>query len=265
MQQRQARRLAFLVGAGSLAAGALFVIACSTDNGSPVPTPQVDGATGKETGPGNEGGPGPEGGGGDAGPDADCSKNPTLRDVTNGYRCSFFRSDGGGVDGGSTSNCTNTETCCNPADKIGSDFAPSFCATGTTAAKGTPNPTVCKDQAAANASSFDAGTIWECADKNACDTGEICCLIQDPARLALDPAKNKLNIGNTPASDKNHPPACKVQRSYNEGGSRCRMPNAGNCSAGEIKLCSLSDDNCGAGTTCTPFVDFANTFRGFCK
>ncbi len=85
-------------------------------------------------------------------------------------------------------------------------------------------------------------------------------MIVDPGQAAMGKV---LNIGNTLASDKNHPPACGVQRAFNEGGSRCRTGAA--CPTGEIKLCSLSDDNCGAGTVCTPFVDFQSTQRGFCK
>ena len=50
----------------------------------------------------------------------------------------------------------------------------------------------------------------------------------------------------------------RLTRTYPEQG---RLP-----AAGEIKLCSLSDNNCGPGTVCTPFIDFQNFVdRGYCK
>ena len=259
--QKRFRRLAMFMGAAALVSGGVVMLACGTDNGT-VATPPI------------EGGPKVDGGGGgdtsmtdpdtgtdpDAGgADADCSKNPILRDYTNGFRCAFVAPNDAGPDGGTNSNCTNLEECCNTGDKIGAAFQPSFCATGK---NGTES--LCKAQALAHNSSFDAGQTWECADKNACAgggaAGPICCLVQDLDRLALDPVKNKLNIGNTPSTDKNHPPACKVQRSYNDDGSRCRTA----CAGTEFRLCSLTDA-CPAGNTCTPFVDFQNTHRGYCK
>lgn len=262
MQQRF-RRFALFFGATALAAGGFIMVACGTDNGT-TPTPSApETGTSKEGGGGTpEGGPTSEGGPGtDGGVDADCSKNPVLHDYKNGFRCAFLPANDAGPDGGSNSNCANTETCCNTSDKSGANFQPSYCATG----KGTPGNDavqVCKTQAATHQSSFDAGNAWECADKNNCTTG-VCCMIQDQARLAMDPAKNKLNIGNTPATDKNHPPACGVKRAYNEGGSRCKT--ACDPAANDIRLCSLSDDGaCGAGTTCKPFVDFQGTHRGAC-
>ncbi len=255
MQQRF-RRVALFVGAASLAGAGLIVVACGTDNGDPVATPQVD--SGKtETSTGKDGSvtPDTDSSAPDAGPDADCSNSPILRDNTAGFRCAF--KDAGGTDAAPT--CTKTEECCNTESKA---TGPGFCATGKDGTDG-----LCVAQAPAG-STFNAGKgkAWECADKSACGADQICCMIQDPARLALDP-KNTLNIGNTPASDTKHPAACGVKRVYNEGGSRCRTPVAGNCpDAKEIKLCSLTDNNCGAGTTCTPFIDFTNFIdRGYCK
>lgn len=170
----------------------------------------------------------------------DCSKNPQLKDYSAGFFCAFA--------GGS---CTNAETCCNPA-KVGAAFPASFCAAGKS------DDTTCAAEAAAHASSYAAGASWECADKNGCDAGEVCCLIPDPAQVALG---KTLNIGFFPATDPNHPPACGALRSYNEGGSRCGAA----CLAGEIKMCSLSDANCAAGTTCTPILDVRGVQRGFCK
>lgn len=172
----------------------------------------------------------------------DCSQNPKLRDYSAGFFCAFS--------GGS---CTNAETCCNPA-KVGAVFPASFCGTGK------DDDTTCAAEAAAHGSSYAAGASWECGDKNACGAGEICCLVPDPVQVANG---KTLNIALFPATDPNHPPACAALRSYNEGGARCRA--GATCDAGEIKLCSLSDDNCGAGTTCTPFLDARGVNRGFCK
>jgi hypothetical protein len=253
MQQRF-RRFALFFGATALAGGGLIMVACGTDNGT-TPTPSLEASTPKD-GSGNNSETSttnPDGGGiADAAAEADCTKDPKLRDYTAGFRCAF--SDAGGRDSGS--NCTNVETCCNSEDKVGTAFQPSFCAVGKN------GDTTCKAGAAGANSSFDAGNAWECADKNACNAGQICCMVVDQAQAA---AGKSLNIGNTLASDKNHPPACGVKRAFNEGGSRCRTPAMpGACPAGEIKLCSLSDQNCGGGTTCTPFVDFQQTHRGTC-
>lgn len=263
MQQRF-RKVALFLGAASLTGAALIVAACGTDNGTATPTPQVDGAK-VDTGPAKDGNVDNPDSAVDGGVDADCSNNPKLRDFTANFRCAFV--DAGGAEAGSV--CTNAETCCNSSDKVGTAFQPSYCTTGTKGVTAAGNPaTTCKNGATAAGSSFDAGNQWECADKNGCPgiTNPVCCVIQDPARLALDPT-NKLNIGNTPKTDTKHPPSCGVQRVYNENGSRCRTAVNGNCpDATEIKLCSLSDKNCGAGTVCTPFIDFQNFVdRGYCK
>jgi hypothetical protein len=243
------RKLALFVGAASLAGGGVFVVACGTDNGSStVATPQVEAGKDSSTTPVDSGG-----GTDSAAPDSgvDCSKNPKLRDNTAAFRCAFLAADGGPT-------CANAETCCNTSDKTDAGaFEPAFCATGKT------GDTSCKAQAAAKNSTFVAGNAWECSDNSACSAGQVCCMIQDPVRLAADP-KNKLNIGNTPATDKNHPPACGVQRVYNEGGSRCKA--ACEPAKNDILLCSQTDNSCGAGTTCTPFVDYTNFVdRAYCK
>ena len=252
--KKRFHKLALFIGAASLA-GAGLIVACSSDS-APVATPGVDAAKADSGGnPDTSPNPTPDGGQ-DSGADADCTKDPILRDYTTGYRCAFV--DAGGVEGGT--NCTNGQTCCETNDKVGAAFQPSYCTTTPTKGDGNAN---CKAGAAAAGSSFDAGNAWECADKSACvgAPGPVCCVIQDPVRLAMDPVKNKLNIGNTPATDKNHPPACGVKRVFNEGGSRCKTA----CASPEFQLCSLSDMNCGAGTVCTPFVDFQGTARGYCK
>jgi hypothetical protein len=264
MQQRF-RRVALFVGAASLAGAGLIVAACGTDNGDPIPTPNVDSGKGDaNNGKDTSVNPDPDSSvpdGGEGG--VDCTNSPKLRDFTNNFRCAFI--DAGGSDAGPV--CQNDQTCCNTSDKVGSAFQPSYCTPGP--AKGVDTnqvPATCKAGAVAAGSTFNAGNQWECADKHACGAGQICCIIQDQARLAMD-AKNKVNIGNTPATDTKHPAACGVKRVYNEGGSRCRTPVGGNCpDAVEIKLCSMTDNNCGAGTVCTPFIDFQNFVdRGYCK
>ena len=264
MQQRF-RKLALFVGAASLSGAAFIVAACGTDNGTATPTPQVDAAK-ADTGPAKDSSVDNPEASVDGGADADCSNNPKLRDFAANFRCAFV--DAGGSDAGPI--CQNNEACCNTSDKDGANFKPSYCTPGGTkgvTAVDNP-PAACKAGAAAANSTFNTGNEWECADKNGCPgvTNPVCCVIQDKARLALDPG-NKLNIGNTPKTDTKHPTACGVQRVYNENGSRCRTAVNGNCpDATEIKLCSLSDQNCGAGTVCTPFIDFQNFVdRGFCK
>lgn len=250
MQQRF-RKLAVFFGAATLAGGGLILVACGTDNGDTVATPQVDAAKPSEGGKTETGtNPGPDGSTtGDGGTDADCTKSPKLRKNENGFYCAFKKSDAG-AEGGA--NCGDLETCCNPSGKIDGGFAPSFCATGK-------NEEACQNQAAENKSAFeaDAGSAWACADKSNCPNAtDVCCLIPDPAR-----APKPLNIGNTPANDKNYPAACGVKTAYNAGGTRCETGPA--CRAGEEKMCSLNDDTCGAGTKCTPFVGFFRDL-GYC-
>lgn len=243
MQQRF-RRLALFIGGASLAGAGLVVAACGTDNGDTVATPQVE--AGKDTGAKTDSGtPGDTD---SAIPDAsapDCSGEATLRTntPTSGIYCAFYKRDGGAAEGGlGASYCENDDTCCNPG-KVGSAFPPSYCADGKGADK-------CAAAAAANNSQWtnDAGTAWECSDKNSCGAGQVCCFIQDQARLAADPT-DKLNPGGYGNNNPQHPPACNGKAMYNVGGTRCTTGNA--CAAGEYIVCSKSDDNCGAGTKCT--------------
>ena len=246
------------VGAASLTGAGLILVACGTDNGTPTPVPAAVDSGNKDTGPKPDTGtnPDPDGGTGEGGTDADCSNNPVLRDNTASFRCAF--KDAGGADASPT--CLSAESCCNTESKA---TGPAFCATG--AKDGTEGMCVAQ-QPAGSTYVAGKGRLWECADKSACGATQICCMISDPAQLAMDP-KNKVNIGKTLASDTRHPAACNVARVFKEGGSRCKTPTAGNCpDANDIKLCSLTDKNCGAGTTCTPFVDFTNFIdRGYCK
>ncbi len=253
MQQRF-RRLALFLGATSVVGAGLVVVACGTDNGNPIPTPSVDaaktdggGKTDGQVDPGDDGSV-PEGGG----TDADCSKNPVLRDNKDSFRCAFKSADAGGADASPT--CTNTQACCNTESKA---TGPGYCVDtkdGTEAA--------CIADGPANGSTFTPGKgkVWECSDSTACagQTGKVCCMITDPAAAAAD----KVNIGKTLATDKVHPAACNVARVFKEGGSRCKA----SCDAvKDIRLCSLTDP-CGTGTVCTPFVDFTNFVdRGYCK
>ena len=251
--QQQFRRLALFIGATSIVGAGLIMVACGTDNGNPVATPSVD--SGKTDGGGvkTDGSvdPGQDGATPDSGVDADCPNNPILRDNTAGFRCAF--QDGGGAEGGAP-NCTNTQSCCNTESKA---TGPGYCAEGKgdQACNASPPP----------GSTFTVGKAkaWECADNSACagSAGKICCMITDPAQVALDP-KNAVNIGKTLASDTRHPAACNVARVFKEGGSRCKTA----CDpAKDLRLCSTTDP-CGAGTVCTPFVDFTNFVdRGYCK
>jgi len=237
MQQR-VRRFAFVLGVGSLVAAGLISAACGTDNGT-TPTPTVE-AGNKDTGPGKtDTGPDPET---DAGTDAmeaaDCAEAPRLRNNQTSFFCAFYRRDAAADDSGvPLSNCANDETCCNPGAISAGNFPPSFCADG----KG---EVACQTGALTNGSSWpDGGTAWECNDKNQCNSGQICCLIPRPGEPDTD-------IGAFPKNDPNVPPACNAKRAYKTGGSRCRTGNS--CNAGENRLCSLSDNNCPSGSTCTP-------------
>jgi len=250
--RKSVRKLALVVTGASLFAVGLIVAACGTDNGTvatPTP-PTAESGTGKETSTGRDGSVDNDGGV-DAAVEADCTKAPKLRTTTAGFFCAFYRSDGGADGGGSTSNCANDEICCNPSGKSGADFFPSFCASASPKA----GDDSCNAQAATEGSSYDGGgSAWECADKNSCGGSGVCCMIQDPKRLP-----DTLNIGNFPKNDTDVPPACNAKRAYNAGGTRCRSA----CNAGEIKMCSLSDDNCGGGSVCTPVQGFFRDL-GYC-
>jgi len=245
--QQQFRRLALFIGATSIVGAGLIMVACGTDNGSPVATPSVD--SGKTDGGGvkTDGSvdPGRDGATADSGVDADCSNNPFLRDYTKGFTCPL--QDGGAA----APNCTNLQQCCNTDGKDGGGS--SYCATG----KG--GDAICQSEVPAGSIySGPRARAWECADKNACATGQTCCMITDPSV----PATDKVNIGKTLPNDPKHPTACNVPRVFKEGGSRCKTA----CDpVKDIRLCSGTDP-CGAGTVCTPFVDFSNAIdRGYCK
>ena len=252
MQQRF-RRLALFVAATTLASAGVMMVACGTDNGT-TPTPTLEASTPKDSG-GNtaDTSTDPDGGGPvDAAAEAACTKNPVLRDTTKGFRCAFLTTGG---DAGPI--CLNTETCCNPNDKAadgGFEFA--FCAP----AKG--GDTQCMGAAAAKGSAYTTGAAWECADKEACTTG-VCCMIQDPVRLAADPVNNKLKVVvNT--KDKLHPATCGALDALNAGGSRCKAACDG--AMNDLQLCSMTNPTCPAATTCTPFYDYTHFVdRGFCK
>jgi hypothetical protein len=247
MQQRF-RRVALFVGAASLVSAGFVMVACGTDNGDPVATPTVD--SGKaDTGNKTDGNVDPvDSSVPDSGPDADCSNNPQLRDNSAGFRCAFKSQDAGGADASPL--CENNQECCNTESKA---TGPGYCANGKNG-----SATLCQAQAPGGSTWTDKGKVWECADKSACGQNEVCCMISDPAQ-----APDVVNIGKTLPSDTRHPQACNVARVFKEGGSRCKT----SCdSKTEIKLCSLTDNNCGAGTVCTPFVDFTNFVdRGYCK
>ncbi len=254
MQQRF-RRVALFVGATSIVGAGLIMVACGTDNGNPVATPSVDGGK-TDTGGGKTDGqvdPGTDGAVPEGGVDADCSNNPQLRDNSAGFRCAFKSQDAGGADASPT--CGTTQSCCNTESKA---TGPGYCVDGKNGTEA-----ACIAAGPANGSTFNAGKgkVWECADKSACGAGQTCCMITDPSQIALDP-KNAVNIGKTLATDMRHPAACNVARVFKEGGSRCKAT----CDAAkDIRLCSLADP-CGAGTVCTPFVDFTNFVdRGYCK
>lgn len=257
MQQRF-RRLALFVGASALVGAGFIVAACGTDNGTTAtPLPGVDG--GKDSAKTDTGTtPDPDSGTIPDSSTVDCSNEPQLRTntATSGIYCSFYTRDGGAVEGGLGSKyCENDDTCCNPADVTAGTHQPSYCAQGKGADK-------CAALAATNNSIWtaDAGSAWECADKNSCNAGQVCCLTQDLAKLAADPTK-KLNIGTFGKTNPDHPAACNGHAAYNAGGTRCTTGNT--CGAGEYKLCSLSDDNCGTGTKCIAIEAFFRDL-GYC-
>jgi len=251
--RERVRRFAFFMGGVSLVAGGLIIVACGTDNGggsTPVPTVPETGA--KDTGTGSDGSSTTDGGT-DSSSAADCGNAPKLRNNTNGFFCAFYRGDNG--DGGTTSNCNNDEICCNTSAKYADGgFAPSFCAPESApGAKG--GIAQCAAEATNEGSLWaDGGSAWECNDKNACAAGQICVLITQPGATGI------VNIGKS--LDKDIPAECNAKQAFKQGGSRC-VPTAGHPAADEIKLCSSSDQNCSAGSTCTPFEGFFRDL-GYC-
>jgi hypothetical protein len=237
MQQRM-RRLAFFVSAAVLATGGLFAAACGTDNGTtntPLPTPE---AGGRDTGGGGDGGTEEDSSVGvDAGTDADCSRAARLRDEANIY-CPF-RGDAGP--------CTPDESCCNPRAVDGT-FPKSFCATGK-------DDNACATQAEGEGSNWSAGgSQWECADGTHCPGAQVCCMFTDPA------SDQNLNFGPPPGSA-GIPKECNALNAYRFGGTRCQDSCAANT---EARLCSLNDDHCQGGTTCTPFFALSRDL-GTCR
>lgn len=247
--QQSTRRLVILFSSTLLCAGSLLAAACSSDTtsaGGDMPTVE---AGKKDTGSSSGSSGGSDSGDLDSGLAADCSEAPQLRSNTNGFYCSFVPKDAGvDADGGSPSYCHDNETCCNPGKDGNGNFGTSACVydpnkTGNTAC----------DDADPTWASRTNNSVWECADKNNCASGEVCCLTTAPD------AGGNVNIGKS--TDKSIPAACNALQAYKAGGTKC----ATSCAAGsEIQLCSTSDDHCGAGTTCTPF---AGLFRdlAYCK
>ena len=125
-----------------------MMVACGTDNGT-TPTPRLRGEHAQGRRRWRDGTARPTATAPRRMPaaDADCSKNPVLHDNTTDFRCPFI--DAGGADAGS--NCTNAEICCETSDKVGTNFQPSYCATGGT--KGDGDAT-CQAAAAANNSTL---------------------------------------------------------------------------------------------------------------
>lgn len=244
MQQRT-RRLAFAIGGTVITSVGLFLAACSTDNGmAPLPG-QVDSGRARADAGGSSSetdGQAPD----DAAAGPDCSAAPRVRTNDHGFYCAFLPRDAGSAaDAGGASNCAHDETCCNPG-KVGNDFPKTFCASTPRAQKGGANgATACAAEAAARSSTWtpDAGTTWECADKNSCDTGQVCCLFTQPGLSAGE----QVNIGKN--LDKTIPQACNAQQAFKYGGTRC----AASCAADEIQLCSGTDQNCQSPRTCSAF------------
>lgn len=258
MQQRT-RRLAIVVGGTLIASVGLFLAACSTDNGTtPLPGQTDSGRPRTDTGTGSSSGEPETDAGSDAALSPDCSTAPQLRSNDKGFYCAFLPYDAGSAeDAGGASNCAHDETCCNPA-KVGNDFPKTFCASTPRDNKGgTKGQEACAAQAAAKSSTWtaDAGSTWECGDKNNCNAGQVCCLFTQPG-LAAD---QKVNIGTN--QDKSIPKSCNALQAFKYGGTRC----AAGCGADEIPLCSKTD-SCPDGKTCTPFEVYpGGRDLGYCK
>jgi hypothetical protein len=258
MQQRF-RRFALFIGATSIVSGAFIVVACGTDNGTTSVPPVPETGT-KETSPtGETGTPDPDGGPLPDGTAPDCDGKPVLRTNTTagGFFCAHYKGDAA-VDGAAgLSNCTAGQTCCNPGIADGGAFSgkfpPSFCADGKTGDVG------CAAQDTTHGSDYQLGFFsnsWECNDKTACPSGQICVMFTSPYA-----AMGKVvNVG--PTNNKGIPKECNVLESYQMGGSKCKTPPA--TMGQELELCSMNESTCPGNTVCTPF-DGSGRDLGVCR
>jgi hypothetical protein len=268
------RKSVLFLGGALLAAGSLFAIACGTDNGtaddSPLPTP--DGS--RTDGRANDGGTGEPGDGSTATTDgsaegADCGTAPKLRGNATSFYCAFARD--AGPDGGNPNFCNNDQTCCSGGclarDGAGkcTSFGDSYCiksndkgASLSGANYGASGQKACgasKDWVPGDRDASTSST-WECADKNQCGANEVCCLFTGPQ---YNGTTDRVNIGTN--LDTAIPKTCGALQAFKQGGSRC----ATTCTANtEIRLCSTSDNNCGANQKCTPF-EALNRDLAYCK
>lgn len=288
MQQQQMRRLAFFFGATAVITGGLFAAACGTDNGTntEVPTPNVDSGNNatnppkKDSGsdPSDDGGgnnPQDDGGTEPDGSSADCSKAPKLRDNTKGFRCPFIASGDAGTDGGSASwTCNNDEICCMAAKNTDNTNNPSFCVKNAKSDNSTTaGAAACKAYADSHSGeglkwpepTTKQGTTWECLDSAACGSGSICCLY---TAAEYTKPTDVVNAGPYNYKSPAVPKSCNAQQFYKEGGTHCvkgnACPTSPTVAKTEIRLCSVNDNNCPSGTTCTPIASFQKDL-GYCK
>jgi hypothetical protein len=256
--QQATRRLVILLGGTFLAAGGLILAACSTDNGgagsSGLPTAEAG-----KTDTGSSGSSGSSGtdGSTDAGTDPDCAFAPKLRNDTNGFYCPFVPQDAGkdASDGGNPSYCLNDQVCCNggrdPSDTT--KFGSSFCAPALGGNKSAPNALNASCDNWGGAKWFpDGGTMWGCTSAVGCGGTGACCFFKRPS------ATSNVNVGKN--LDTDIPAACDAKQVFQHGGTYC-APSG--CAAGEIKLCSLNSQDCGAGSTCKPVEGSARDL-GYC-
>jgi hypothetical protein len=235
------QRLALITGGALLVSVGLVLVACSDNTVEPlpgVPEDDVDGGATDARTADRRGAPGPddEDGGGD------CGTAPRVRGVTTGFFCTGFRRDGGTTDASATS-CDHDETCCNSGAIPGSSPAiyPSFCAATPRADKGLQNQPACADQAASLGATWiaEGSFTWECADKNSCNAGQVCCLFTKEGET------DNANIG--PSQD-DRLAGCNAKQAFKHGGTYCAME----CAETDVKLCSSTDENCGS-KKCTAF------------
>ncbi len=249
------RRIVFFGGGVCLlVAGTLVAVACSSDNGTTSGAlPTVDAAkgdTGNATPPPPPPAPGDDGGDGGV----DCTAAPKLRSNSIDFYCAFVdKGDGGGgFDGGDPRYCGNAQVCCNPSGLYAdAGHFPSYCATDTPKPAANADNT-CAGAAAAKDSAWDGGDSFECADKNNCGSGQVCCMYGTGITFA-DLAKN----GSTPI-----PPACGAKYAKGITGTKCETGTT--CGANEFVLCSLTDSCTATGATCQPFSGFFRDL-GYCK